>query len=263
MQKLAASGDSAYVRLQLASALQRLVAKDRWPIADALVRNKQDAKDQNLPLMIWYGIEPLIDSNLRRFVELAKHSEIPIVRRHIARRVAGRPDDAQGIELLVRLLRDSSDKSRVQDVLEGILVGLQGTRTKSMPDGWPQTFEHLTQLNDAPIRQDALRLALIFDDPAALKQLREIAANPKELKDYRQEAIQSLVQKKPANLPDLLLTLLSDSDTQNSALLRLGGVFRSSDCQEDSRIIFQPECIGPAECSADVSFSQQLGVNAP
>jgi hypothetical protein len=86
--QLAAEGDSPLVRLSLASALQRLAPKDRWDVAEALASRGEDADDQNLPLMIWYGVEPLVHEDLNRFVGLAGTSKIPLVRRHIARRAA-------------------------------------------------------------------------------------------------------------------------------------------------------------------------------
>jgi putative membrane-bound dehydrogenase-like protein len=85
---LAATDDSPFLRLHLASALQSLPTEQRWPIAEALVTRTEDAADANLPLMIWYGIEPLVHDDLDRFIRLAATAKIPLVRQHIARRVA-------------------------------------------------------------------------------------------------------------------------------------------------------------------------------
>ena len=38
--------------------------------------------------MYWYGIEPLINTDLTRFVGLAGKTEIPLLRQFITRRVA-------------------------------------------------------------------------------------------------------------------------------------------------------------------------------
>ncbi|MBC8113412.1 MAG: dehydrogenase, partial [Candidatus Saccharimonas sp.] len=57
---LAKSDPSPYVRLQLASGLQRLPLADRKEIARGLVSHAEDASDNNLVLMMWYGIEPLV-----------------------------------------------------------------------------------------------------------------------------------------------------------------------------------------------------------
>ena len=74
------------VRLALASALQRLPLAQRWPIAEALLSQEQDAGDPNLPLMIWYGIEPLVAADKVRAIQLTTRCKIPLVRQYIARR---------------------------------------------------------------------------------------------------------------------------------------------------------------------------------
>src|SRR5690606_6583141 len=53
--EMAASDPSPVVRLYLASALQRLDAGERWPIAESLVAHGDDAADHSLPTMIWLG----------------------------------------------------------------------------------------------------------------------------------------------------------------------------------------------------------------
>jgi len=85
---LAKSDPSPVVRLALASALQKLSIADRWPIAEALAAHAEDATDQNLPLMIWYGIEPMVQADPSRALNLAASAKIPLIRRYIARRYA-------------------------------------------------------------------------------------------------------------------------------------------------------------------------------
>ena len=63
---LAKDDPSPVVRLYLASALQRLPLEKRWAIAEGLVSHDEDATDANLPLMDWYGIEPLRRRPTRR-----------------------------------------------------------------------------------------------------------------------------------------------------------------------------------------------------
>jgi putative membrane-bound dehydrogenase-like protein len=86
--EMAAKDRSAQVRLSLASGLQRLPAQERWEIAEALLAHAEDAADAYLPLMIWYGIEPLVTADRERFVGLIAKAKIPLVREHIARRMA-------------------------------------------------------------------------------------------------------------------------------------------------------------------------------
>lgn len=86
---LAKSDPSPTVRLRLASGLQRLPFEQRWPIAEALIAHAEDAEDANLPLMIWYGIEPLVAADQDRGAGLIGKCRIPLVRQLIARRIAG------------------------------------------------------------------------------------------------------------------------------------------------------------------------------
>ncbi len=86
--QLSKDDPSALVRLGLASALQRLPLDDRWNIAENLLSHAEDAKDHNLPLMIWYGIEPLVPVDSTRALQLAVKSKIPLIRQYIARRTA-------------------------------------------------------------------------------------------------------------------------------------------------------------------------------
>jgi putative membrane-bound dehydrogenase-like protein len=86
--KMAAEDDSPLVRLALASALQRMPLEQRWDVAAALASHAEDASDQNLPLMIWYGIEPAVAADSKRALALAARCKIPVVVQNIARRIA-------------------------------------------------------------------------------------------------------------------------------------------------------------------------------
>ena len=52
------------------------------------LRVHQDAADQNIPLMMWYGIEPCVAADPNRAAELLINCKLPIVRQFIARRMA-------------------------------------------------------------------------------------------------------------------------------------------------------------------------------
>jgi len=84
---MAATDKSPLVRLSLASALQRLPVESRLAIATALAAHEEDANDPNLPLMIWYGIEPAVKPHPGPALKLAKETRIPLLRRFIARRL--------------------------------------------------------------------------------------------------------------------------------------------------------------------------------
>jgi hypothetical protein len=86
LAELATNGDSQLVRLHLASALQRIPPSKRWELGQALISRTEDENDQNLPLMYWYGIEPLINEDQIQFLSLAAKTKIPLLRQFITRR---------------------------------------------------------------------------------------------------------------------------------------------------------------------------------
>jgi hypothetical protein len=86
--RMAAADPSPYVRLHIASACQRLTYEQRWAVVEALASHAGDAQDPNLPLMIWYAAEPIVPTNKPRAAALMAKVKIPIVREHIARRLA-------------------------------------------------------------------------------------------------------------------------------------------------------------------------------
>ncbi len=86
--EMARKDPSASVRLALASALQRMPSAAAWPVAEGLAGHEEDAKDLNLPLMIWYGLEPLVPADPDRAAALLMKARIPLVREYIARRIA-------------------------------------------------------------------------------------------------------------------------------------------------------------------------------
>jgi putative membrane-bound dehydrogenase-like protein len=216
-QRLAEQGNSALVRLHLCSALQRLPPSRRWELAAALAGRDEDQSDQNLPLMLWYALEPLVHENLERFVSFAIEAKIPLIRRHAARRAVSLPE-AAGLQAVTRaLLRTSSDEVR-KDLLAGTLKGLEGRRDISAPNDWPEIYTQLRSSPDSSLVEQATRLALIFDDPSALQWLHERANNRGLTPEERQRAIAALVARKPGNLPDLLFSLIADSATRSQAL---------------------------------------------
>ncbi len=221
--ELATADASPLVRLKLSSALQRLPLDQRWEIAAALVAHGEDADDQNLPLMVWYAIEPLVDEDLERFVELAATARIPLVQRHLARRIASSSDPAAGLAAWVRVLDHSHDDIVRRELLAGMEQGLEGQRTVPLPMGWPRAYAKLQQSSDPAVRDHAVRLALVFDDPMALSALRAQAVDRMVSAEDRNRAINALVAKQDDGLPKILVKLVADPLVRSAALRGLAG----------------------------------------
>jgi hypothetical protein len=87
-ERLAADDPSPVVRLFLVSAMTRLPLEMRWGVLQKLVAHAEDVADQNLPLMYWYALEPMVVTDARRALALAMQSKMPKLREYVARRMA-------------------------------------------------------------------------------------------------------------------------------------------------------------------------------
>lgn len=216
--ELASHNASALVRLSLASALQRINLNDRWEILSALASRSEDNEDQNLPLMIWYAAEPLIQVDTSRFVSLGAQSSLRRLRTNVARRVADSEYAQSGLGMLVSQLTPEIDDQVTEDLLSGVLQGLEGRRGLKMPEEWPSVFHRLSQSDNPKLQNQAIRLAVIFKDQSALRQLRGIASNPKEPPTKRNLAIDTLVDQRLRGFERDLLGLINDESVRSSVL---------------------------------------------
>ncbi|MHA4895291.1 PVC-type heme-binding CxxCH protein [Pedobacter sp. PWIIR3] len=85
--ELAVSDSSPLVRLYLASALQRVEPAKRWATLEGLVQHAEDKDDHNLPLMLWYALEPAVPLDVPKALELANKAKeaniLPFTKRRI------------------------------------------------------------------------------------------------------------------------------------------------------------------------------------
>ena len=86
--RLAKEDPSPVVRLYLASAAGRIEVAKRWPILTGLASHAEDAKDRNIPLVLWYAAEPAVAADIAQAAELLGSCKIPKVQEFITRRMA-------------------------------------------------------------------------------------------------------------------------------------------------------------------------------
>ena len=123
-----------------------------------------------------------------------------------------------GLEALTELLQRSPEDTFRRDLLTGMLKGLEGRRRVEMPAAWPAAYVELQRSRDASVRDLALSLALVFDDPVAFNTLRRQAVDSTASATARNQAIQALVAKRQAGLAPLLLRLVRDPTTRSTAV---------------------------------------------
>jgi len=215
---LAANDPSPLVRRYLASALQRLPHEQRWPIAKALVAHAIDADDQNLPLLYWYAIEPLVTSDVDHFLKLGTGANIPLLRNHSARR-AVEFENAKHLPAITAILPGSDSATR-GDLLTGILLALDdlGIQSPDIPTNWADSYAALQSDPGDEVRHLATRLALRFNDPVALQQLNDRARDRSASPADRVHALQALIDKSIDDLAPLLRSLLTDEAVRNVAI---------------------------------------------
>lgn len=202
LSQMSKTNSSPVVRLYLASALQRLDLKDRWTIARNLTAFAADSADHNLPKMLWFAIEPLVATNPAEAISLASTSRLPLVTRHLARRLV----DADQLTPLISLIEKQPQNTL--HLLEGLNEGLEGRYETAAPVNWSATAAKLVQSKNPVIRNLTTTASQYFGDrQAAINQLKTVQNRKLPLKD-RQLALQSLANRQRKELPVLFPELL-------------------------------------------------------
>ena len=201
---------SAVVRLYLASAMQRIDHDDRWDLAAALLGNRQDNDDHNIPLMIWFAVEPLVENNPDRSIELAKKSNILLVAEYISRRLV----DAQMLNVIVAGLEDPS---KVQlEMLKGMRDGLEGQSDITPPENWGTVYPKLRSNNKTS--KAALDVAQQFGSiEATMELLATLKDGNKPIKE-RKNALNGLARKQWNGLVDEIPNLLENPKLRKEAI---------------------------------------------
>ena len=219
--ELAAGEASPLVRLYLASGLQRLPLERRWEVASRLAAQAENHEDAYLPLMIWYGVEPLPAADPGRAAELVSKARIPIVRQHLARRLALLEDAklaTSPLAPLVAMLATSDNADVARDVLQGVYGAFKGRREMPMPEGWSSTAARWAKSEKNEIHQTTLLLSVLFGDRSAIEELRQTTLDEGADAKWRQTALEALLQRKEPEVLPLLYKLLADRTMRGPAL---------------------------------------------
>jgi putative membrane-bound dehydrogenase-like protein len=229
LKDLARNDPSPRVRMHIASALQRISLDDRWPIAEPLLAHGEDASDPYLPLMYWYGFEPLVPRNVRKSIDLIPQIQIPLVRQYIARRVVavregeGAPpaSSAWMIDELFKTLAAAADTIRL-DILRGLKEAYRGRRSVPEPASWRNVYIELAKSENRQVRDDVKELGVLFGDRRLIVELEEsLTKYPRPDAVARRRAVELLTAKREPAFLQTLFTLLQDTDLRSDAIRAL------------------------------------------
>jgi putative heme-binding domain-containing protein len=168
-----------------------------------------------IPLLIWYGIEPLVATNPAAGMQLAKISKMPKVTEFIYRRLSS--DDA-GRTSLLKLAAETPDPALQLDLLNALVQAARNGHQITKPDGWDalrqkvvQSFsssgaDKANESNHGPKPMTTLlELEASMGIETALQHFRVQLASPK---GNREHALTVLLQAKDTKTAQTLLQLI-------------------------------------------------------
>lgn len=223
LTELARTESSGLVLAFLASTLQRVPPTGRWALAEALGAQRTFAADPTFPLLVWYGLQPSIDGDPDRAVQMAETTVLPKVRRFITRQLAEDWDkNLPRISRLTEVLGKSSSSALQEDLLGGMTDALRGLRRAKPPTDWSNLAAQLMNSPVASVKALARELSVVFGDGRALEDLRRQVADTQADLTSRRQALRVLVQSRAEGLVPLAQGLLGEIEIAPDAVQALG-----------------------------------------
>ena len=201
------------VRRELSSALQRLPIDQRKDLATALLKHGEDKDDPMIPLLIWYGIEPVVAADPAVGMQLAKMSKMPKVTGFIYRRLSS--DDA-GRTSLLKLAAETPDAVLKLDLLNALVQAARNGHQITKPDGWSELRQKVASALAEPHPDAAKAAATLLELEAsmgietALATYRDLLASASARTSERENALNVLLQAKDASTAKTLLQLIQN-----------------------------------------------------
>jgi putative membrane-bound dehydrogenase-like protein len=210
---LAGKEISPGVRREYASLLQELPVSRRSEIATALLKHGEDKDDPMIPLLIWYGIEPVVAADPAVGMQLAKVSKMPKVTGFIYRRLSS--DDA-GRTSLLKLAAETPDAVLKLDLLNAVVMAARNGHPITKPDGWSELRQKVASALAEPHPDAAKAAATLLELEAsmgietALATYRDLLASASARTNERENALNVLLQAKDASTAKTLLQLIQN-----------------------------------------------------
>jgi putative membrane-bound dehydrogenase-like protein len=191
---------------ELASLMQSMPLDQRSVLARGLVGRDECKDDPQIPLLIWYGIEPLVAASSEEGLELARLSKLPKVTEFIYRRMAAEEAGRSG---LLTLASQTKDDTQRETLVRSVLNAARGGHKLDMPPEW-QTIR--AKLGDATMELEAY-----MDEPAAKQKFRDRLADASQLAIQREAALNLLLTIRDSATSKILHDIIRSGD---KALLR-------------------------------------------
>ncbi len=217
LESLAAS-PSAKVRLAVASALQQLSIDRRWTPLKRLLGHGEDRSDANLPYLLWYAFEPLVEAAPQQALTLALQCEIPQVQHWAFRRAS---ESGDTLALVVEILAARDTDSTRELILESMLAAFAGRADLQAPPAWKIAYEKLMRSSSARVTDLTERVAVALGDVRIFPRLRQRVVNSRLAKAEREAALKVLLEGRDPDLRPTLVALLADPAFRGAAVRAL------------------------------------------
>ncbi len=223
--QMAESDPSPVVRLYLASAMQRVSAQSRRPLALKLMAHDEDASDHNLPLMIWYGWQSLAASGQFSIADVNTLSSMTQLQDFTYRRFADgdTPADSARLHSLCNSIAEA-DVQLAARMIAQMHHQLQNRPETQMPTNWAKVSDRFLVANGGASEttiDQLTSLALAFGDLNAAPRLRGVLMDKNLSSERRIAALDGLVQVQDPELLPLLFQLVNDDAMRSAALPKL------------------------------------------
>ncbi|MAR08406.1 MAG: dehydrogenase [Blastopirellula sp.] len=219
--RLGQTESSWLVRMELAAALRRVPAKDRFDMAAPLIATTAAPQDPNLERMLWYGIAPAVDQQPQRALTLAA-TTTPRLRRWIARRLT--EHSPKSAPQLLATAERLPAPGKAADLLQGFATALETTDIKDIPPTARPLASRLLDHDDERVRIVALTIGAALGDQATLQKIRKILHDTGQQQSVRLAALKGLVQRKSPSLSKDLQRLITTGQMTSAALRASGSV---------------------------------------
>ncbi len=165
--KMAQVEKSLLVKRELASAAERLVSEQSWPLIRVLAGQAENAVDGPLVSVLWFAVAGGMQADVAAGLRLADETVLPVLRDSIEWYAAKRSELGRE-RLITRLgLAQGEERYRLLRLLQHAVQGLRGV---SMPETWRLVASDLYQSADAKTRQAAAAIGAVFRDPVLFAQ---------------------------------------------------------------------------------------------
>ncbi len=228
LKSLSEKPQPANVLLSLVSVLQKFEAEDRWCLASAILSCPENAQtiaaENNLTLMTWYGIEPVVfnEGVLTLLDSNPKLQQFAV--RRLAHEISTKPSAAEAALRFISSKAASGNidaEAAAAKLLTSFKTGLAGRAKVDAPKDWEAIEKQLRASKNKDVVLAVDSLAVMFGDGAAIADLRALAGDINMAPVAREQAILALAQAKDAESLPMFFNLLGDRAVYNTVIAAL------------------------------------------